>query len=69
MKPNTNIYGLIIKCPFNEEDPICPFRNIREMNIKERINYIKINIHESCDLYEKHINCSFQRCQLIKNKK
>ena len=54
------LYDLIFKCPFQDEQPNCPFHDIRSLPILEGLDIInKTPFDERMDLYTKHKECLF----------
>lgn len=56
------INGLIFNCPFLEELDDCPFRGIRKLLPKEKINYIlALTLNEEAKLIKHHRMCLARR--------
>lgn len=55
----TNLFiGLIFSCPYKNELETCAFKEIRKIDIDERIRYfLSIDLEEQRELIEKHLNC------------
>ncbi len=52
------LYGLAIACPLHNCDQSCPIDKIREMPIKERINYLEdLSKEEKGELITRHNAC------------
>jgi len=51
--------GLIFECPYKNELNTCPFKCIRTLPIKERVEvYKKMPIEQKSDLIMWHFRCS-----------
>ena len=58
MKEISDYYGLLFCCPMNSETKSCAFREIRNKDINERIQYMKLlSKDERSALIIKHKNC------------
>ena len=61
----SHLYGLMFKCPFKIEIENCPFKLLREMEIKDRILFIEtLSINDGFELLSAH-----QSCLTIREKK
>lgn len=54
--------GLLFKCPFLEQEITCPFLEIRELSIEERLQYYnRLTFDEKLHLQILHQKCLIQR--------
>jgi hypothetical protein len=55
-------YGLLFGCPMNEELEACAYKEIRQLSLSERIQYIQsISNFDRMALILKHKSCISQR--------
>ena len=53
---------LIFTCPMEEELENCPFKNLRVLDIKKRIDFIySLSINDAVKLYSHHQFCLLKR--------
>lgn len=58
----SHVYGLMFGCPMKEELEVCAFKEIRKLNLSERIKYIhSISSYDRMVLINKHKTCICQR--------
>lgn len=58
-KVNDFYIGLLFECPFKKEMDYCPFKYIRQMEVKERIkHYYALQTNEYIDF---HVKCLLRR--------
>lgn len=57
---NEDFYiGLLFECPFNSENEDCPYKSIRLLDIKQRIELHNKNL--TIDLISIHVECLRKR--------
>ncbi|OFX18237.1 MAG: hypothetical protein A2033_19185 [Bacteroidetes bacterium GWA2_31_9] len=62
--------GLIFGCPYNNELETCSLKEIRKMEIEDRIeSFQRLTIEEQRNIIEKHFKCPNQKaCNMGYNK-
>lgn len=59
---NSYYYGLAFGCPMREEIETCAYKNIRQLSLPERIQYISsLTSYERAVLVREHKDCLCQR--------
>lgn len=62
------IYGLIFKCPFNDELSDCPIKQLRSLSIQEKLTKLsKLTCHDKLQYVIKHKECLHLRENDLKN--
>ncbi|TKG95570.1 hypothetical protein EYV94_09015 [Puteibacter caeruleilacunae] len=62
----SNYYGLLFDCPMGKPVEGCVFREIREMTISERLEYLKnVDPEIKAELIQKHQACLAKREEKI----
>jgi len=57
--------GLLFDCPLKEESESCPFKTIRQLPIKKRLEKYQILSYEKkSELIDKHLDCIKKRERL-----
>ena len=55
-------YGLVFNCPMQEEVETCAYKDIRALNLSERIEHINsLTSYDRAVLIQKHKDCICQR--------
>ncbi len=62
----SNYYGLLFECPMGREVSRCVFRDVRKINITDRLEFIKnLSFIEKTELIQAHQKCLAKREEKI----
>ena len=51
-------YGLVVGCPSENEKATCPLKEVRNLEVQDRIDWVEKQTDEKCmNIYQEHCHC------------
>ena len=62
MEDEIKLYGLAFDCPYLDRQDDCPLKDIEQLSIKEKVNWInEMSQERKQKMIKQHINCAKSR--------